>query len=95
MTVASMKQSSILQGVAEKGGFTASTTITASDATWTVPSLGSPVVKVTVIGGGGGGVGDSSASGGTGGTTTVNAGGAGTVSAIGGVGGPFQTSGSP
>jgi len=73
--------------------FTASTTITSSDATWTVPSLGSPVVKVTVIGGGGGGGANSGANGATGGTTTFNAGGAGTVTATGGVGGfhAFQT----
>jgi len=67
--------------------FTASETITASDATWTVPSLGSPVVKVTVIGGGGGGGAAQSNVGAAGGTTTFNAGGAGTVTAVGGGGG--------
>jgi len=70
-----------------RSGFTASVTITASDATWTVPSLGSPVVKVTVIGGGGGGGNPNNATGGTGGTTTFNAAGAGTATATGGVGG--------
>ena len=72
-------------------GFTASTTITASDATWTVPSLGSPVVKVTVVGGGGGG-GGFTTGGGAGGTSTFNAGGALSVSAAGGNGGlPART----
>jgi len=37
------------------GGFTAGTAITATDATWSVPSLASPIVRVTVVGGGGGG----------------------------------------
>jgi hypothetical protein len=68
-------------------GFTASSTITATNASWPVPTLGSPIVKVTVIGGGGGGPGNLSVSGGAGGTTTFNAGGAGTVSAVGGAGG--------
>jgi len=70
-------------------GFDASVTITASNATWTVPSLGSPVVKVTVIGGGGGGGGNFSGgtNGSTGGTTTFNAAAAGTVTATGGNGG--------
>jgi hypothetical protein len=73
-------------------GFTDSETITATDATWSVPALASPIVKVTVIGGGGGG-GSGQVSGGAplvgsnGGTTTFNAGGAGTVSAAGGIGG--------
>jgi hypothetical protein len=69
--------------------FTASTTITATDSSWPVPTLASPIVKVTVIGaGGGGGAGDNpGGQGGTGGTTTFNAGGAGTVTAAGGVGG--------
>ena len=71
------------------GGFTASATITATDASWAVPTLGSSVVKVTAIGGGGGGGGAFSTvnNGGTGGTTTFNAGGAGTVTATGGSGG--------
>jgi hypothetical protein len=65
--------------------FTASATITATDSSWAVPSLGSPIVKVTVIGGGGGGgAGNSGVNGAAGGTTTFNAGGAGTVSAAGG-----------
>ena len=79
------------------GGFTDSETITATDATWSVPTLASPIVKVTVCGGGGGGGGGGSgaSSGSTGGTTTFNAGGAGTVSAVGGNGGirsPYGTS---
>ena len=64
--------------------------ITATNATWPVPSLASPIVKVTVIGGGGGG-GTGNQAGGTagsnGGTSTFNAGGAGTVTAAGGTGG--------
>jgi len=68
-------------------GFTAQQTITASNASWPVPTLASPIVKVTAIGAGGGGAADRSTSaGGTGGTTTFNAGGAGTVTAVGGPG---------
>jgi len=71
------------------GGFTASATITATDASWAVPTLGSSVVKVTAIGGGGGGGAayTCATDGATGGTTTFNAGGAGTVTANGGLGG--------
>jgi hypothetical protein len=69
------------------GGFTDSETITATNASWPVPTLASPIVKVTVIGGGGGGGATQTNSGATGGTTTFNAGGAGTVTATGGVGG--------
>jgi hypothetical protein len=69
-------------------GFTASTTITATNASFSVPSLGAPIVRVTVIGGGGGSGGVFGAiAAGTGGTSTFNAGGAGSVSATGGVGG--------
>lgn len=70
-------------------GFTASSTITATNASWPVPSLASPIVKVTVSGGGGGGGGGdlSTGAGGNGGITTFNAGGAGTVTAAGGFGG--------
>jgi len=77
------------------GGFTNSTTITATNSSWPVPALGSPIIKVTVVGGGGGGGGGSrgvqtnGTSGGSGGTTTFNAGTAGTVSASGGGGGNF------
>ena len=77
------------------GGFTASSTIIAPDASWPVPALGSPIVRVTVIGGGGGrgAAGATSNTGGPGGTTTFDAGGGGSVSASGGVGGlPAQTS---
>jgi hypothetical protein len=73
--------------VPASNGFTASSTITATDASWPVPSLASPIVKVTVVGGGGGGGGATSTSGSTGGTTTFNAGGAGSISAAGGLGG--------
>ena len=72
-------------------GFTASETVTASNASWPVPSLASPIVKVTVIAGGGGGGGGST--GGTGGTSTFDAGGAGSLSATGGGGGGADNSG--
>jgi hypothetical protein len=68
-------------------GFTARETITATDATWSVPSLGSSIVKVTVIGGGGGGGAANTTAGGAGGTTTFDAGGAGSITAAGGSGG--------
>lgn len=79
-------------------GFTRSTTFTVSNATqgdfvhtsgstFTVPSLGFPIVRVTVIGGGGGGGSGGGGNGAAGGTTTFNAGGAGSVSAAGGFGG--------
>jgi hypothetical protein len=68
------------------GGFTARSVITATDSSWPVPSLASPIVKVTAVGGGGGGGGIfSNTNPGAGGTTTFNAGGAGTVTAAGGV----------
>jgi hypothetical protein len=70
--------------------FTAQQTITATNASWAVPSLGNnTIVKVTVIGGGGGGGSANNAgNGGAGGTTTFNAGaGPLTVSAAGGAGG--------
>jgi hypothetical protein len=75
--------------------FTASQTITATNASWPVPSLGNnTIVKVTAVGGGGGGGGGGagSAVGADGGTTTFNAGGAGSVSATGGIGGTQGTS---
>lgn len=73
-------------------GFTASSVITATNASWPVPTLKSPIVKVTVIGGGGGGAsgvngGAYPTAGGAGGTTTFNASTAGTISASGGAGG--------
>jgi hypothetical protein len=81
--------------------FTAVQTITASNASWPVPSLGSPIVKVTVIGGGGGGGsgpewGFNGVNGASGGTTTFDAGGAGAPSAAGGsngLGGHVQQNG--
>jgi hypothetical protein len=72
------------------GGFDDVEVITATDATWPVPSLASPIVRVTVIGGGGGGGAGAqtgATDGATGGTTTFNAGSAGTVTATGGLGG--------
>jgi hypothetical protein len=70
--------------------FSASTTITATNASWPVPALANPIVRVTVIGGGGAG-GVQGAAGNDGGTTTFNAGGAGIVTAAGGLGGGFST----
>ena len=64
-------------------GFTASETITVTNASWPVPSLASTIVKVTAVGGGGGGGGVTNLPG-AGGTTTFNAGSAGTVTAAGG-----------
>jgi len=62
--------------------------ITATNASWPVPTLKSPIVKVTCIGAGGGGGGGNNAGGGAaGGTTTFNAGAAGTATAAGGAGG--------
>jgi hypothetical protein len=71
--------------IVQPTGFTARQVITASDSSWAVPSLASPVVKVTVIGAGGGGSTATNA-GSNGGTTTFNAGGAGSISAAGGLG---------
>jgi hypothetical protein len=69
------------------GGFDASETITASNASWSVPALGSPIVRVVAIGGGGGGGETSTPSaagnGGTGGSTSFGA----HVTAAGGQGG--------
>ena len=79
---------------ATPSGFTAQEKITADDATWTVPALASPIVKVTVIaggGGGGGGQGDDpsplAGNGGTGGTSVFGVGEAWAISASGGAGG--------
>ena len=68
--------------------FTARAVITSTPAggIWTVPALGSTIVKVTVIGGGGGG-GGLTTIGGNGTATTFNVGGAGSVTAAGGLGG--------
>jgi len=81
-------------------GFDSVATITATDATWTVPSLANTIVRVTCAGGGGGGGGGggstaTASNGGTGGTTTFDAGAAGSISATGGNGGnrsPFGNS---
>lgn len=80
------------QAAPENTGFTASETITATDASWTVPALAHPIARVTVVGAGGGGAGGSG-TGGTGGTTTFNAGGAGTITATGGPGAAGERSG--
>jgi hypothetical protein len=67
-------------------GFTARALITTNDASWAVPSLQNPIVKVTVIGGGGGG-GGTSGNGGNGTSSEFNASSAGTITAAGGLGG--------
>lgn len=73
-------------------GFNASTTITATNASFAVPSLGGPIVKVTVVGGGGGGgLSDVTTNGGTGGSTTFGSGAAYEVVAAGGLGGKGGT----
>lgn len=82
-------------GWVQATGLAASTAITVTDATWSVPSLGAPVVKVTVVGagGGGGGLQTGAASGGfptggaTGGSTLFGDGESYEVSAAGGGGG--------
>ena len=67
--------------------YNASAAITATNASWPVPTLANPIVRVTVVGGGSGGsnitTGTLAASG-AGGTTTFNAGGGISVSAAGG-----------
>ena len=79
------------------GGFTASTAITATDASWSVPTLADPVVKVTVVGGGGGG-GQGRPSSGTGGAGSAGgsssfACSAGTATAAGGAAGVAYNNG--
>jgi len=70
------------------GAFDATTTVTATDATWSIPTLASSIVKVTVIGGGGGGGGiTSGGNGGNGGQSSVAGSGLSTVTAAGGTGG--------
>jgi hypothetical protein len=71
------------------GAFNAREVITATNASWPVPTLGSPIVRLTVVGGGGGGggAGGAQAAGGSGGTTTFDASTAGSVTATGGAGG--------
>jgi hypothetical protein len=78
-------------------GFNALEVITASNATYSIPSLGSSIIKVTVIGGGGGG-GGTSGNGGNGGNSSVAGTGLSTVTALGGTGGALDgntTSSSP
>jgi hypothetical protein len=68
------------------GHYTARSVITATNASWPVPTLASPIVRVTVIGGGGGGGAAQSNFGGNGGTSSFTVS-SGTVSAAGGLGG--------
>ena len=63
--------------------FNTRTVITATDASWSVPSLANPHVKVTCVGAGGGGSDSGSSDGGGGGTTSFGA----YLSATGGSGG--------
>jgi hypothetical protein len=93
-TAASFDAAAITSGVIDNNrlppipdnAFNASTTITATNASWPVPALGSPIVKVTVIGGGGGGGAATLGVGGTGGTSSFVVTGK-TISSIGGLGG--------
>lgn len=75
--------------VSPPSGFDASETITASDASWSVPALGNPIVRVTVIGGGGGGgsAGGNDVDGGNGGSSSFTPSGGSTISSSGGSGG--------
>jgi hypothetical protein len=91
ITTAKIANSNVTRAKLASGlaAFTASQTITASNASWPVPALGNnTIVKVTVIGSGGGGNCDYAGTyASNGNTTTFNAGGAGSVSAAGGKGG--------
>ena len=71
------------------GGFTASTAITATDASWSVPTLADPVVRVTVVAGGAGGssgsrIDEAGNAPGSGGNNSVFSSSAGTATATGG-----------
>lgn len=74
----------IEDGLNAAGGFDTAALITATDASWSVPTLLSPIVRVTVIGGGGGG-GGAGSGGGTGGDGTAS---------VFGVGQAFETTAS-
>lgn len=72
--------------------FNTRTVVTATNASWPVPTLKSPIVKVTVIGGGGGGgSGNAVGNGGNGGTSTFASGETFAVTAAGGTGGQGST----
>jgi len=73
--------------------FDSRTLITATNATWPVPTLANPVVKVTVVAGGGSGGPGLDGNGGQGGTSTFNAGSGKSFSATGGLGGRGGRSG--
>jgi len=74
---------------ASVGGFSASTAVTATDATWAIPALADPIVRVTVVGGGGGAVGAATSArlDGSAGSASSFVWSSGTVSAAGGDGG--------
>lgn len=74
-------------GLGAPDGFDDIEIITATDASWSIPSLAHPVVRVTVIGGGGGGAGSLGNDGSAGGASSVAASGLSTVTAAGGKGG--------
>lgn len=68
--------------------YNASQTITTTTTSWTVPTLASPIVKVTVIAGGGGGAGGvGGGAGGAGGNSVFGVGQAWAITATGGAGG--------
>lgn len=68
--------------------------ITATNASWPVPTLKNPIVRVIVMGaGGGGGAGNTSTQGSAGGTTTFASGEAFAVAAAGGQGGQGSQTG--
>jgi len=76
------------------GGFNTLVKITATNSTYSVPTLASPIVKFTIIGGGGGGGNKQrSRAGGDGGSSSILVDGT-TNTASGGNGGSFGTSGS-
>lgn len=68
------------------------TVVTATNASWPVPTLLNPIVRVTVIGGGGGGgAGNTATDGSTGGTSTFASGETFAIAATGGSGGQGST----
>jgi hypothetical protein len=79
----------VADGLDIAASYTNVAVITATDASWPVPTLANSYVRVTVIGGGGSGGGSLGTNGSAGGTTTFNAGSGKTFSASGGTGGQF------
>ena len=81
----------IADGLDAAGKLNTRTVVTATNATWPVPTLADPVVRVTVIGAGGGGGGANATgtpgNGGKGGSTVFGQGAGYAVTATGGTGG--------